>query len=196
MESKGWIVALVLVLVLVGATLLYGELGSGENTAPIGGSGSNYGNNNDEHTDNTTPTRPADAELATDFTVYDANGRAVRLSDFRGKPVVLNIWASWCPPCRNEMPYFQAKYQELGDDVCFLMVNCTEQDSIEDADQYIAQNGYTFPIYYDTNGAMATAYGITGVPRTYFIDAEGYILSQARGGINMTMLENGLDLIR
>ena len=76
---------------------------------------------------------------APDFTVLDASGNEVHLSDFVGKPVVLNFWASWCPPCKSEMPDFEAVYQACGNDVQFLMVNLTDgnQETLTSAKAYI-----------------------------------------------------------
>ena len=93
--------------------------------------------------------------LAPDFTVFDIDGNAVKLSDFQGKPVILNFWASWCGPCKAEMPDFEKKYKELGDKVQFLMVNITSGDDFETAKDYIAQQGYQFPVFYDTTGEAA-----------------------------------------
>ena len=77
-------------------------------------------------------TEPA-YELAPDFVVYDAEGNEVKLSDFIGKKVILNFWASWCPPCMAELIYFEKKYQEYGDQIQFLMVNLTSNDTKEEA---------------------------------------------------------------
>ena len=135
--------------------------------------------------------------MAPDFTVQDAEGNMVSLSDFQGKPVVLNFWASWCGPCKSEMPDFAEAYEELGDDIHFLMVNLTDgsRETLEAAQDYISQQGYTFPTYYDTELSAAIAYGVMSIPTTYFIDAEGYAIAQAMGAINSETLQTGIDMI-
>lgn len=147
------------------------------------------------------PTEPATEPdyseyKAPDFTVYDANGNAVRLSDYFGKPIVLNFWASWCGPCKHEMPAFQQKYQELGDEIQFLMVNMTAYDTQADAQALLNANGYTFPVLYDLNGAAGRAYGVTSFPTTYFIDADGNLITGAIGAISAATLQKGIDMIR
>ena len=146
-------------------------------------------------------TEPAATEapkmLAPDFTVYDLEGNEVHLSDFRGKPVVLNFWASWCGPCKSEMPDFNEKYQELGDDVQFLMINLTDgtTETVEGASSFIASMGYTFPVFYDTSSMAAARYGVSSIPTTFFIDAEGYAIARATGAIGIDTLQAGIDLI-
>lgn len=132
-----------------------------------------------------------------DFTVYDLEGNAVKLSDFIGKPVVLNFWASWCGPCKSEMPEFEQKYRELGSEVQFLMVNMTDggQETVEKASGFIEQAGYTFPVYYDTDMDAAMTYGVTSIPTTYFIDAEGNGIAWAQGMIDAETLQTGIDMI-
>ena len=139
-----------------------------------------------------------ESQLAPDFTVYDGAGNPVNLSDFRGKPVVVNFWASWCGPCQGEMPDFEEKYRELGDEVVFLMVNMTDggRETVETARSFIEDTGYTFPVYYDTEGMAAAIYGVYSIPSSYFIDAEGNAVAYAMGAIDGATLQQGIDMIR
>ncbi len=135
--------------------------------------------------------------MAPDFTVYDADGNAVSLSDFIGKPTVINFWASWCGPCQMEMPDFDEKYQELGEEVNFFMVNMTDgsRETIETAKKFIEDTGYSFPVYYDTDMDAAMTYGVNSLPSTYFIDAEGHAIARGQGAIDAETLQYGIDMI-
>jgi thiol-disulfide isomerase/thioredoxin len=130
--------------------------------------------------------------------VYDADGNPVRLSDFFGKPIVLNFWASWCGPCRSEMPHFQEMYEKWGDEVVFLMVNVTGggNDTQTDAMRFIRNGGYTFPVFFDLTLDAAAAYGVSGFPTTYFINANGDPVTYAVGALSVETLQRGIDLIR
>lgn len=134
---------------------------------------------------------------APDFTVYDAEGNEVHLSDFQGKPVILNFWASWCGPCQSEMPAFDEAYAAYGDKVHFLMVNMTDgsQETLESALDFVANSGYLFPVYYDTQMSAAAAYGVYSLPTTYFIDADGYGVAYISGPASMEMLEQGIGMV-
>ncbi len=126
-----------------------------------------------------------------DFTIYNSKGKEVQLSDFGGKPMIVNFWASWCPPCKAEMPDFQKAYEEYGDQIQFIMINMTTWEELpEDADAFLKSTGYTFPVYYDRAGEAAEAYDIESIPQTLFISAEGKMLGWEEGMISESKLQS------
>lgn len=141
----------------------------------------------------TATPRPA----APDFTVYDVEGNAVSLSSMQGKPVVVNFWASWCGPCKSEMPDFQKAYEQHGEAVHFMIVNMTDgmQETKEKAKAYVDKQGFTFPVYYDTDMDAAMTYGVNTIPATYFVAADGSLIARANGAISLATLEKGLSMI-
>ena len=164
---------LALVIVVGGAALLYQNLGQNVDLGEM------------------IPTESVSANLAPDVSIIDADGNEVKLSDFRGKGVVLNFWASWCGPCKSEMPHFQAAYEEYGEDVHFLMVNMSTGfgDTRSDAQAILSNGGYTFPVYYDDKLECAYGYGVTGIPITVFIDKDGGMVSMKQGMISESDLQ-------
>lgn len=188
MKNKKILLILVLVFVLLigGAYMLYNRLGQEVTPDQLAVQESPAPSDEEEQT----------AVKAPDFTVYDREGNEVHLSDFLGKPVVLNFWASWCGPCKMEMPDFHEKYLELGDEVQFLMVNATGgRETKDSAAAFISETGYTFPVFYDLDSDASMTYGAYSLPTTYFIDAQGYAVAKATGAIDGTTLQQGLDLI-
>ena len=142
--------------------------------------------------------KPESPELqAPNFTVQDTAGKQVALHDLVGKPVIVNFWASWCPPCKAEMPDFEAAYKEHGDTIQFMMVNMTDggRETVATAEQFIKGQGYTFPVYFDTEQEAAITYGVSAIPTTYFINAQGNLVSYAAGAISAQQLEQGIAMM-
>lgn len=179
-----WLVIFLLVVILAGCALLAYRHFRQEGSA--------------QERETTVPdTRETEPELqnpAPDFAVYDADGNEYRLSDFRGKPVVLNFWASWCGPCKSEMPDFDEKYQQYGDQVQFLMVNLTDgyNETMETASALIQQQGYSFPVFFDTTMEAAAAYEVYSIPMTCFVDERGELLDTHVGMMSGEVLEQGI----
>lgn len=134
--------------------------------------------------------------LAPDFTVFDREGNAVRLSDYIGKPVVLNFWATWCYYCKQEMPDFDRAYADYPD-VQFLMVNATDgvSETVESATAYVDGQGFSFHIFFDTNSEAQTAYRVSAYPITYFINAKGELVAYGNGMLNYDILVKGIQRI-
>ena len=204
MKDRKTLLLLVLAfaIVLAGAYLLYDRLGSQyapdqlavESTPVPADTAESTADSGD--TQQTAEDAEAQRTAAPDFTAYDADGNAVQLSDYFGKPLVLNFWASWCGPCKSEMPAFQQAYEQE-DGVQFLLVNMTGgRETQADAEALLAQEGYTFPVLFDLDLDAAMTYGVAALPTTYFLDAEGNLVAWAQGAIDEQTLQQGLDMIR
>lgn len=126
---------------------------------------------------------PQEGFLAPDFTLNSLTSNETTLSDLRGKPVIINFWASWCPPCRAEMPAFQQTHIEfLSKDLVILGINATNQDQITAVEEFVANNNITFPILLDQNGSVSSLYNLYSLPTTIFIDEFGIIQKIIIGG--------------
>ena len=191
MKNKRILIILVLVfaLLLGGASVLYSRLSNSVESEQLAQT------EDAPAAENTEEKKPI---IAPDFTVYDIDGNEVHLSDYLGTPVVLNFWASWCGPCKMEMPHFEEKSKALAGEVQFLMVNVTDggRETVETASSFIAGEGYTFPVFYDTAYSASAAYGAHSLPTTIFINAEGYAIAQAVGAIDSATLQKGIDMIK
>jgi peroxiredoxin len=118
---------------------------------------------------------------APDFTLTDIAGRPHHLTDYRGKIVFLNVWATWCPPCREEMPSMEELYQRLrGKEFAMLAVS-QDEDGVAAVKPFVDQMGLTFPVLIDRRGVVSTRYGVTGYPETFIIDRDGQVIQHIIG---------------
>lgn len=133
-----------------------------------------------------------DAKLAADFTVFDRNNAEIRLSDHFGKPLVVNFWASWCGPCCRELPAFDDAAKQYDGQIEFMMVNLTDgfSETVESVQSFLEENGYTFPVYFDTDEDAADAYNIYSIPETVFIRADGTVMDTHIGSMDEATLQN------
>ena len=187
------LLAVLFVALIAGAAVLYNALGDQIDASQLATEPPTPSGTEGFDTTTTNPQRTA----APDFTVLDMEGNERKLSDFIGKPIILNFWASWCGPCKMEMPDFDAAYKQYGTEIHFLMVNCTtsSRETMDNAKALIANEGFTFPVYFDTTGQASGIYGAYSIPLTYFIDAEGYLEAYAQGAIDAEVLQVGIDRI-
>ena len=135
-----------------------------------------------------------EAIQAPDFKLSLLNGGETSLSDFSGKPVMLNFWATWCPPCREEMPYLQQIHEQRSADVVVLTVNMAENPG--DVEEFIREFGLSFPVLLDSNGDVAQQYGVRAIPTTFFIDKSGILQGVKIGAFrNIAEIESELEKI-
>jgi peroxiredoxin len=126
---------------------------------------------------------PQTGFLAPDFTAKTLSGKTIRLSDLRGKVVLVNLWASWCPPCRAEMPAIEHTYQTYKDRrFMVLAINSTVQDTTANAQAFAVENQLSFPIFMDETGEITRLYRIQSLPTSFFIGPDGVIREVVIGG--------------
>ena len=131
---------------------------------------------------------------AVDFELLDQYGATHKLEDYRGRVIFLNFWATWCPPCRSEMPDIQKLYEEYGADseIAVILSVATPgfngEGSEEEIRDFLDENGYTYPVLMDSTGELMMAYGISAIPTTFMIDAEGNVFGYVPGAMDLNSM--------
>jgi peroxiredoxin len=131
-------------------------------------------------------------EAAPDFTLQTLDGQAVRLSDYRGQVVLLNTWATWCPPCRAEMPDLEAYYQQHQEDG-FVVLAVNSQESPDTVAAFLGEHEFTFPVLLDPEGEVMREYGVLGLPTSFFIDRDGTMRGVWSGQLSPARLKELVD---
>ena len=184
------LIALVALLAIAG--VLYPKLSSGMQTQQLATTPPATTQAPEETGEPTEATQP-ETIPAPDFTVLDWDGNEVKLSDYTGKPIVLNFWANWCGPCQMEMPEFNNKYEELGGEVTFLMVHVGAD--VDAGKEKVTEGGYAFPVVFDKDSQAAAIYGVSAFPTSFFIDKEGNLQAYYVGAMDANLLQQGIDMI-
>lgn len=189
-------IILVIIIILLFVAVFFGYRYLSEQYAPaplVPESSGSEPQSNEAQSGGSESSAPEVSQTA-DFTVTNAAGETVKLSDNFGKPIVVNFWASWCGYCKMEFPDFEEAYKTYGDDVVFMMVN-TGDDSIDSAVSFADKNSYTFPVYFDGEASASNAYSISGIPVTLFINADGSLYSKNIGMLSAEKITEGLEAI-
>ncbi|MBI2303507.1 MAG: TlpA family protein disulfide reductase [Chloroflexi bacterium] len=183
MNRKGFITILVLAgaVVIVALVALY--LLEGDSSQAIGSSRPLSLGSPSDGNPSSSLTAPQLGRPIPDFTLSTLDGGSLTLSQLRGKTVLINFWASWCPPCRAEMPDLQKVYEEYRDKD-FVIVAVNIQEDRDTAANFIKRMGLTFPVALDTTGQVTAGYRITYIPTTFFVDKEGIVRQVAVGQMN------------
>lgn len=138
----------------------------------------------------------AKGEVAPNFELKTLEGENVKLSDYRGKKVILNFWATWCPPCRAEMPHMQKYYEQHAkeDNVEILAVNLTTVDhGMEKITSFVSEYGLSFPVLLDSEGEMGSIYQAVTIPTSYLLDTQGRVQSKFAGPMDQATIEQLVD---
>lgn len=213
MKEKKYIILLVafvalIVVAVVGYNYLsknYDTDGTSKNQAENAESNTEEKENSKDATDNDSKgdsTSEDESEIqeevkALDFEVLDGEGNKVKLSDYYDKPIVINFWATWCGPCKSELPAFDNLYKKYGEEVEFLMVNMTDgsRETIDGVKDFITENGYEFPVYYDTETIAAYVYNAYSIPLSVFIDSAQNVVGYQVGAMDEATLTEYVEML-
>ena len=186
-QTKWLLLLVLLIVVLAGGGMVYQQL------------------KDQYQVDNLQTATPSEEENLSDeekmaipnFELQDWEGNPVEFTSFLGKPVIINFWASWCPYCVDEMPYFETVYQEFGEEIQFLMIDSVDgsRETIQKGKDFLAKYEYTFPVYFDTQYVAGQIFGLQGLPATFLIDEDGYFVAWVNGMTDEETLRLGIVML-
>lgn len=190
-----------IILILVILTLAYYGYNSLNSTSNLSNSNtqnntSSNGTSEPQDSDKSDSSDNADDSKVPDFKVYDIDNNPVNLSEFENQAIVINFWASWCPPCRAEMDYFQEAYETYSEKgVKFFMINSTDgkRETVETASEYFKENDYTMDMYFDLDFDASQNYGVRSLPMTFFVKKDGTLANYHLGSLDKDSLFANID---
>ena len=169
-----WLILIGLVIVLGGVWIIFSQASRSDSVARSGAA---------------LEPAPVAGHPAPDFELKTLAGTTLRLSDYKGQPILVNFWATWCGPCRAEFPDFQRAFTDNAAELVIIGVNHTAADQVELVDDFVAEMGATFPIVLDETGEIVKRYRVLGLPTSVFIDRNGVINEIFTGPINQAYIE-------
>lgn len=192
------VLCIVLVFLLVGAVFIYNELyedytDSNFEIQTVEKDNNVNENKNGESENNKEQNTQQNDNSAPDVEFFDADGNSYMLSHFFDKPLVLNFWATWCGPCKSEMPGFDKLYKKYGDRVNFIMLNVSDDNKT--VSDFIDENGYSFPIYFDKTQIASYTYGASSIPLTFVIYPGGEVYGYQIGVLPEEALEKAIKTV-
>ncbi|WP_124057712.1 TlpA family protein disulfide reductase [Vaginisenegalia massiliensis] len=202
--KKLWYLVVALGLILVGSALVYPLLSPNSpqpnpiletpshETSKTSSTSSQESQANDTNQVLETTQTAAQANQLPDTRIWDSKGKSHALKDQLDKPLVISFWASWCPPCQEEMPLFQDYFDQYGNQINFVMLNATESkpsETVEVAQKYINDHQFTFPVYYDRQQENQVAYGAMVLPSTIFVNRDGQVTAAYRGQLTAETMD-------
>ena len=202
-KKRSLLLILAMILVFAAGLAAYRAFGGGAGASFVGASSSAEPSSGGQAADPSSEASGSGEDgaktvAAPDCVLYDAQGEAVALKELLDGPAVINFWASTCPPCREEMPDFQAAYEQYGDRIRFIMIDGVGSmlnETQEAGAAYIAGQGFTFPVYFDNDRDAVSQYGIAAFPTTYLVDGEGMVIAGAQGMLSAESLEQGIQML-